>query len=253
MFFFLSKTADILLAPLTWGMLLCLLGTCRKRPWMRWSPALGVAVLALFSLEPVANALLVHLETQAVRTVRRNVTYDAVILLGGPVSHAPTQAHGVPSYKDSVERLLVSYDLLRAGRAKKIIVTGGFGWPGDRVNEAQVLARQLQDWGIARERIVLETRAVNTRENAVESERLVKRLGYRTLLLVTSAYHMPRALDCFRAVGLKVDALPVDFRSGNTRTNEWLPRATGLETSTSVLREVFGRWVYRLKGYGKGG
>jgi len=169
------------------------------------------------------------------------------------VNHGSTASHGVPSYNDNVERLLVSYDLLRTGRAKHVIVSGGYAGSGDRVNEARVLGRQLEDWGIARDRIVLEPRARNTHENAVESTTLVKQRGYRTLLLVTSAYHMPRALDCFRAVGVHVDALPVDFRaSGSECPREWLPRAGHLETSEAVLRETFGRWVYRVRGYGKG-
>jgi uncharacterized SAM-binding protein YcdF (DUF218 family) len=253
MFFFLSKILDVFFSPLTWGLLLCSVGLVRKWRWVRWAPALASAELVLFSLDPVSNALLMHLEREAPRTARRDVTYDAIILLGGLVDHAPTALHGVPSYNDSVERLLVSYDLLRTGRAKNVIVSGGYAWSGDRVNEARLLARQLEDWGIARDRIVLEPHALNTRGNAVESSLLVRQHGYRSLVLVTSAYHMPRSLDCFRAVGLKVDALPVDFRaSGPGSPRDWLPRASYLDTSTLVLRETFGRWVYRVWGYGKG-
>ncbi|MBN1608429.1 MAG: YdcF family protein [Polyangiaceae bacterium] len=253
MFFFLSKILDVFLSPLTWGILLCLVGLWRKWRWLRWAPALAAAELVLFSLDPVSNALLTHLEQQARRSVRRDVTYDAILLLGGPVNHGSTASHDAASYNENVERLLVSYDLLRAGRAKNVIVSGGYAWSGDRVNEARVLGRQLEDWGIAHDRVVLEPRARNTHENAVESKRLVKQRGYRTLLLVTSAYHMPRALDCFRAVGVDVDALPVDFRASDSEgARDWLPRASHLETSESVLREMFGRWVYRVRGYGKG-
>jgi uncharacterized SAM-binding protein YcdF (DUF218 family) len=253
MFFFLSKVLDVFLSPLTWGLVLCCVGLLRKWRWLRWTPALASAELAFFSLNPVSNALLMHLEREAPRTARRDVTYDAIILLGGPVDHDPTELRGVRSYNDNVERLLVSYDLLRTGRAKNVVVSGGYAWPGDRVNEARQLAKQLEDWGIARERIVVEPRALNTRGNAVESSRLVKQHGYRSLLLVTSAYHMPRSLDCFRAVGLKVDSLPVDFRaSGPESPRDWLPRARYLDTSEFALREMFGRWVYRVKRYGKG-
>jgi uncharacterized SAM-binding protein YcdF (DUF218 family) len=253
MFFFLSKTLDVFLSPLTWGLLLCAVGLVRRWHWVRWAPAVAVAELVFFSLGPVSNALLMHLERQAPSSVRRDVTYDAILLLGGPVDHGPTGLRGVPSYNDNVERLLVSYDLLRAGRAKNVVVSGGYGWSGDRVNEARALAQQLEDWGIARDRIVLEPSARNTHDNAVASSLLVKRLGYRTLLLVTSAYHMPRALDCFRAAGLKVDALPVDFRaSGPESPRDYFPRASYLDTSEFALREMFGRWVYRIRGYGKG-
>jgi uncharacterized SAM-binding protein YcdF (DUF218 family) len=252
-FFTLSKTLDVFFSPLTWGLLLCLVGLFKKWPWLRWAPALAAAELMFFSLDPVSNALLLHLERQAPRTMRQGLTYDAIILLGGAVDHGATESHGAVSYNDNVERLLVSYDLLRTGRAKNIIVSGGYERSGDRVNEARQLAEQLRDWGIAQRRIVLEPRAVNTRGNAVESARLVKQHGYRTLLLVTSGYHMPRALDCFRGVGLRVDTLPVDFRAfSGARCCDWLPRADHLDVSTLALREMFGRWVYRVRGYGKG-
>lgn len=252
MFFVLSKIFDVLLSPLTWAMLLALLGLWRKRRWMRWAPAAAVGVLYVFSIEPVANALQRAIEGGAPRSVRKNVTYDAVILLGGVVDHEGTSGGGGPSYNENVERLLVTFELLRDGKASKVIVTGGRGWEGDPVNEARVLASQLERWGIARERILLEDRAVNTRENALYSQAIAKKGRMKELVVVTSAFHMRRALEAFRAVGLRVDALPVDYRAYREKAGvSSLPRARHLERSESALREVFGRWVYAVVGYGK--
>jgi uncharacterized SAM-binding protein YcdF (DUF218 family) len=96
---------------------------------------------------------------------------------------------------------------------------------------------------------VTEAGSRNTRENAVESARVAAARGWRRLLLVTSAQHVPRALGCFRAVGLEPDVLPVDREAGDAKGASWLPRAYALSRSSDVLRELAGRLVYRLAGY----
>jgi uncharacterized SAM-binding protein YcdF (DUF218 family) len=96
--------------------------------------------------------------------------------------------------------------------------------------------------------VVLERESRNTRENAERSARIVRERGWRTLLLVTSAMHAPRAEAAFRGAGLAVDVLPVDRRSGD-RPGSFLPRATALDRSTEALRELAGRLVYRAVGY----
>jgi uncharacterized SAM-binding protein YcdF (DUF218 family) len=72
------------------------------------------------------------------------------------------------------------------------------------------------------------------------------------VLVVTSAFHMPRAYGCFRAVGLDVDTLPVDFRSyKGPYSSELVPRAEHLAHSTTALREWFGRVIYRVRGFSR--
>jgi uncharacterized SAM-binding protein YcdF (DUF218 family) len=248
-FFLLSKTLDALLSPLTWTLVLVAVGMGKNN---RWFVAAGMGVLLLFSFEPFENALLSALERGTDSTYRADVTYDALILLGGAVERAAEP--GRPSYNDNVERLLETYDLLRLERARFAIVSGGgvdsaMGVPV----EADVLAKQLVDWGIAPERVIVEPTARNTHENAVESRRIAKERDFARLLVITSAYHMPRALGCFRAVGLAVDVLPVDYRAYDTRrfSGSWLPRSAYLERSTMVLREWFGRRVYNIRGYAR--
>jgi uncharacterized SAM-binding protein YcdF (DUF218 family) len=248
-FFFLSKTLDIVFSPLTWAALLLAAGLVKRR--RRLSLA-GLGVLLLFSLEPFANLLLYALERGAPRTYLGDVPYDAVILLGGAVERATMPAQ--PSYNDNVERLLETYDLLRANRARFAIVSGGAIDARERAPvEAEVLAAQLVDWRVDPERVIVEGRSRNTHDNAVESKRIVLERGFTRLLVVTSAFHMSRALGCFRAVGLPVDALPVDYRAYDYKrfSGSWLPRASALERSTMVLREWFGHGVYRIQGYAR--
>lgn len=257
MFFFLSKTLDLAVSPLFWALVLVALGRRwrgpRKLPrWRRACPALAIATIWLFSTEPVANRLVRGLEQPDLRSDAAGVLYDAVVMLGGTVDERASTAWGAPSFNDNVERLHATYDVLRTGRARIAILTGGSPrlHPDDAV-EARVVADQLAAWGIERERLVVEDQARNTHENAVFTARIVRQAGYRRLLLVTSAFHMKRALGCFRAEGLEPDALPVDHRSYDPAffSGSWLPRSEALHASSGALRELTGRIVYGLRGY----
>ncbi len=255
MFLFLSKLLDLLLAPLTWVLLFLALGLLVRRRRARLSGGLQVGALLLlyaFSIEPVAGSLMRLSEAGAVATYRPDVVYDAVIVLGGGLDPGASERTGRPEYNAAPERILRGFELLREGRARQLLISGGSLDPRpEAVIEADVLSRQLQAWGIEPGRIVPEGRSRNTRENAVESEKLVRAHGWKTLLLVTSAAHMPRARGCYEAVGLRVDTLPVDVRASAVpwRLGSWLPRSGALHQSTEVLRELAGRVVYRLRGW----
>jgi uncharacterized SAM-binding protein YcdF (DUF218 family) len=253
LFFVLSKTFDVLLSPLTWALLLLFAGMLRHRGVIPlWAPLGAMCILVFFSLEPVANALMRRAETGVQRTDRPNVTYDAVILLGGMVEEGPTESSGLSSYNENVERLLTTYELLQSGHAKQAIVSGGPVRQGAPIVEARVLAAQLEKWGIDPSRLLVEDKALNTRENATYSKRIVDEHHLKRLLLVTSAGHMPRASDCFHKVGLDFDMYPVDYRSYDPgqNTGNLIPRASALANSVAALRELVGRVIYKVVGYG---
>ena len=256
MFFVLSKTLDLLIDPLAWivGPLavgLFLLARERRRRLAFSLCALGLGVLFLGSLPPVANRLWHSLESQAVSTIRADVTYDAVVLLGGMVSPMGSTREN-PAWNDNIERLLTTRELLRAGRARAVIVTGGhYGTPG-LPTEAEYLAKELEALGIEEERIILENRALNTRENATLTKAIVEARGLKTLLVVTSAFHLRRAKGCFEAVGLDADYLPVDYRMRDPALDTRLmPRADSLGDTAKALRERVGLLVYQALGYAK--
>jgi uncharacterized SAM-binding protein YcdF (DUF218 family) len=258
-FFFLSKVLDFFLAPLTWSLFLWAVGLLvfwRKPERRRLVAGLwlgGIAVLWVFALEGVSNRLFRALEDET-STVKQGVTYDAVVLMGGVVSVYADQPEGRRSYNDNVERLLAVYDVLRTNQAKVAVISGGNPDPRrPEAKEAPTQRDQLVDWGIAPERIIVEPNARNTYENAVEVKKLAQANGWKTVLMVTSAFHMGRARGCFRAVEQEVDTLAVDRRTHDPAGFGFvlLPRATALDTSTDALREGFGRWIYRLRGYAK--
>lgn len=253
MFFLLSKLLDVFLSPYTWALLLLAAAV----PWRvrarsprhmrrrRILAAVGLAIFLVGSFPPFANAMQWRLEHASTSTYDANVTYDAVILLGGVVEEDAMKSSGQVAFNDNVERLIVTHRLLRDGKARVAIVSG-------ETPEADVLARQLEDWGIEANRVILEPRARNTRENAVFSQDIARARGFDRVLVVTSAFHMPRSVECFAAVGMKVDTLAVDYRARRkVPVGEWIPRAGSLALTTMIVREMAGRWIYRAQGYGK--
>jgi uncharacterized SAM-binding protein YcdF (DUF218 family) len=254
-FYFFSKILDVFLTPLAWSVGLVLWGIMGREssPRRRASAAVGVAILILFSLEPVSNALWRSLEYPPLRTMRPEITYDVVVLLGGVVEDRAQATSRQRSFNDNNERLLETFDLLRKGTVHSAIVSGGLvDAVRTEVVEARALAEQLTAWGIDPSRIIVDDKARNTYENAKNSEAIVRAHGWHDVLIVTSAFHMPRAYGCFRAVGLGVDTLPVDFRSyASPYSGELLPRAKYLADSTTAIREWSGRWIYRVRGYSK--
>jgi uncharacterized SAM-binding protein YcdF (DUF218 family) len=258
-FFVLSKILDLFLSPLTWALVFFGVGLFSLR---RQRPAraslcvtIGALVLFVFSLEAVAGALVRSLESSSRTTMKTDETYDAVIVLGGMTDDEASAASGVPAYGDAIERLLVGFDVLRTHHAKFALLTGGSPRAGRLAewNEARVLERQLEAWGIAKERLVVDEVSLNTRENAVESARIARERGWKKLLLITSAAHMERAAGCFRAQAVAFDTLAVDFHAHPASLTHvsWLPRADNLAIATNAIREYAGRVVYRTMGYAK--
>lgn len=258
MFYFLSKRLDLLLSPLTWAIVfLALAIPWRKRSVRVWRRkrifgALGLLMLCVPSMEVVSAALARGLEQRVAPTFDPEAVYDAVVLLGGVSDERMTAESHQPAYNDNVERAVMTARLLREGRAKVAIVSGAAEEPAlAQFGEARVLADQLEEWGIGRDRILLEERARNTRENATYVAEMVRARGMRKVLVVTSAFHMPRAQACFRAVGLDVDVLPVDYRISAGGKRDVFPQARPLFQSTSMLREMLGLVVYRFSGYAR--
>jgi len=260
-FFFLSKLLDVLLSPFSWGLIFLAAAVPWRKPASRASRwkrrrilgAVGLGILLLSSSFPVSNSIVRRLEHASRPTYRDDVIYDAVVLLGGVVDEEAMAASGQPAYNDNVERLVMTHRLLRDGKARVVIISGAALDPRvPQFGEAVVLGRQLEDWGIASDRILLEDRAKNTRENALYSQEIARARGLSRVLIVTSAFHMTRAEACFAAVGMKVDTLAVDYRahaSSGGGLADWVPRVDGLSDMSGTLHEVFGRLVYRVKGY----
>jgi uncharacterized SAM-binding protein YcdF (DUF218 family) len=246
-FLSLSKTLDVAAEPLAWALVLLVVAALLRRrgrtPWLLAS--LAVVELTAFSMPRIANALQRAVEAGAVSTYRPDVVYDAAIVLSGMTDLSATVSNRELDLTDSCDRIVRALELWRTGHARMLVISGG-PLPGGG-SEAEELRAALIRWGVVPEAILVEPRSRNTRENAIETARLVASANLHALLLVTSAAHVPRAVGSFRAVGLTPDVLPVD-RRGAAR-GDWVPRASALARSTAALHELAGRLVYWLVGY----
>lgn len=173
---------------------------------------------------------------------------EAIILLGGGTRgktpggrYADTNAQG--------DRLWEVVRLWRAGKAPRIIISGG--GPEGEISEAQLMADILVSVGVPRSAMVLEERSRNTHDNAVYTAQLLRDQQLDSVLLVTSAFHMRRALACFAAQGVSPIAVPTDhrhtLRAG--KRPSWLPTVDGLKATSTAVHETVGYWSYRLRGW----
>ena len=162
----------------------------------RWLAFVSLAVLALLGFSPVGNAFMLPLENRFPSWVLSHGVPDGIIVLGGAIDASrPGRADGAQRGGRTVG------GRARAGaalpqcphpvfRRQRALMDGGSA-------EAEVRGQLLDSFGIARGRITLEDRSRNTAENAAFSKTVVQPKPGERWLLVTSAYHMPRAIGVF--------------------------------------------------------
>lgn len=258
MFFALSKLAWFALTPsnaLIGLTLIGLVGAARPGRTGRWALRMsrtGLLVLLLIGFGPGAGWLLAPLESRFARPVlTRDDAVAGVIVLGGVVRPDLSFARGELSVGESAERVIAMADLARRYPAARIVFSGGSGVLLETEHaEADAVRRYAGDLGLDPARIEVESRSRTTWENAVETRALVSRTAGERWLLVTSAWHMPRAVGAFRAAGLPVEAYPVDFLTEGSR-DLWRvqPRlGSGLDRFDLAAKEWVGLLAYRLGG-----
>lgn len=252
--FFLSKLLPLFVYPLGIGVLLGLGGVLvalRRRAFGAAALGLlGIAVLAVASAPRTAGWLMDELEAPfAGQGIDALPNADAIVVLGGILS-APEGALGAENLSDAADRLLHAKHLFDAGKAPRILVSGGSaaGW----VPEADLMAGLLIEFGVPPQVILRERASRNTRQNALGTRALMDEQGLKSALLVTSGFHMRRALGTFRAAGIDAHPAPTDFQAGGRAEYgvlDWLPDAQALGATTGALKEHLGWWVYRLRGW----
>ena len=112
--------------------------------------------------------------------------------------------------------------------------------------------RLLSLWGISASSIEIESGSQNTYENAVFSKPILEKHGAHRILLITSAFHMPRSAAIFRRLGFEVYPFPCDYRSGwyaPVFPLGWVPESRDLFTNRLALHEWLGIGVYKLRGW----
>lgn len=254
MFFILSKTAALLLLPSNLIVLIGLFGlllmaTRLRHAGLRLAMA-SLFLLAVAGLFPLAAVLGHALESRFPPWDPVRGAPDGIVVLGGAISPELSQQHGEPVTGDDADRILVIAKLARAFPNARIIYSGGdASLSGDIMAEALFLIPLLDSFGIARERVTLESRSRNTAENAVFSKEIAAPKPGERWLLVTSAQHMPRAVGCFRRAGFPVEAYPVAWHTGLKVDHRPILNIGGnLARLDSVTKEWIGLFVYWLTG-----
>lgn len=263
---FLSKFLPVFVYPL--GLVFLLVSTALvlllMPPRRYLSPRLplwllGTAVVLLWtsSMPLVAKGLARSLEWHHLPGGELP-TAEAIVVLGGGTRPwiAPR-----PWYElnEAGDRILHGARLYRQGKAPVLIVSGGRAeWLADGGNpEAEDMAAIAQVLGVPREAIVQEPGSLNTRENALEVQKILQERQIGTILLVTSAFHMPRSLRVFAKLGIRATPAPADFLTVQPNANQdWagflldcLPSAEAQQLTTLILKEYVGLWVYQLRGW----
>jgi uncharacterized SAM-binding protein YcdF (DUF218 family) len=254
MFFVLSKTVGFLLLPSNFFLLVALAGAVLLAT--RWKRAglrivIGaVVVLAVVGLFPVGNALVHGLENRFPKWDASRGAPDGIIVLGNAISPKLSSAFGEPVFSGSGSRMLAMAKLARAYPNARIVYSGGdASLFGSGIREADFVYPVLENLGIARERVQLETQSRNTAENAAFTKLMMKPKPGERWLLVTSARHMPRAIGCFRKADFHVEAYPVGWRAAGALDPQWERGvADGLERLDAAAYEWIGLLAYRLSG-----
>jgi uncharacterized SAM-binding protein YcdF (DUF218 family) len=232
MFYPISKAIWLVVAPTNALILITAAATLwaplRKSRRAAWLAVIGSWALVIGAFTPVGYWLTLPLENRFPRwEAGSQPIVDGIIVLGG----------------ESGEKITVLAELTREFPQARLVYSG----PGED-GYAEALLKKFVRLGGDRERVTMEMRSRNTFENAVYSRELIKPNSNERWLLVTAALHMPRAIGCFRRVGFKVEAYPIQYTTGD---RSLLQTAFGLGSEAltrldAAMKEWIGLVVYRL-------
>ena len=262
-FFGLYKFVKYGLYPLTLVSLLLVVATIlalfpfspTRLRWVRQLLALSLILLMTLSSPFIGTLLMSVLESRyQPPQLTQSDRFDAIVVLGRGVdqkgSLRPTTE---PSYH-SRNRTTCGVDLFQQGYAPKLVLTGGDARVfGAGPKEAVEMKRWAVRLGVPESATMVDAEARNTYENATGTKQL---LGPASILLVSSASHLLRAVPVFTKQGFHVTPAPCDYTSQNLPGESWddmdlfdfLPSDMALQDSREAITEVAGVVIYWLTG-----
>ena len=192
--------------------------------------------------------VLFHLENDYPPVAARNLPRaDAIVLLGGAI-RGEVSPETLADMSGVGDRLVFAVAVFKAGKAPVVLVTGG-AREGE-VPEASLIRNILMTMGVPQEKIVLETRNRVTRDNRRFTQETLAGMGVESALLVTSAFHMHRAILVFEPLDLTVYPAPSDYQvlmsDGGPILGDFLPSVKALQRTTWAFHEQVGYWYYKL-------
>ena len=255
LFYAASKTIGMVARAESWmvlGLILTLYGTLRRRRGLAlWASGLTLSFVLALTVWPLGDLVLEPLEARYPPNPPLT-RVDGIIVLGGAEHTGPYRRWGTPQFNEAGERIMAAVTLAARFPGARLIFTGGEGAlqlrPG--IAETATLTRQaFVDLGVAPDRITLEGASRNTAENARLTLDLVQPQPDQVFVLVTSAFHMTRAMQSFETAGWRgVVAWPVDFRTGIPGNRLTWRMDDHLADLDIALKEHLGLLVYGLTG-----
>lgn len=242
---YLHKLIPLLFSPIAIALILMGYGTWTRR---RWPGFLGIAVLYLASINVISNPVVRYVENHAVKQQVANMPgAEAIVVLGGILKDVEAENGFVSEWRDG-DRYFDGLALYKAGKAAQLIFTGGMlPWSVSQETEGSQLKQFAVASGIPETAIRVSGAVYNTRDEA-RAVRAMFDGGAPHIILVTSAFHMPRAQMLFEREGFQVSPYPVDFKVDSEKITpmDFLPDAAALFRTDLVCREMIGRLYYRF-------
>ena len=243
---YLHKILPLLISPLLIVLIIILIGTIFKSKKIN---LLGLLILIFCSLPIVSNKLIFYLEKDySIQDISTVSKADAIVVLSGMIEVIKTNNNLDYEFNDSIDRILSGIDLFKENKAPLLILTNGkLPW-SIGIPEGEYLKNFSIKYGIPEESILLTKNVQNTDQEAKSIKKLLN-TNEANIILVTSAFHMPRAKKVFEATNIKVIPFAVDFRNSPNKVNfmDFIPSANSFEDTSHFVREMIGRLYYNLK------
>lgn len=175
---------------------------------------------------------------------------DAIVVLGGNTANARANWFEPYDQHTAMTRVDRAAELYLAGRAPKVLLSGG-ALEGD-VSEARGMAHAIRHLGVPESALILENASRSTYENAALSHEVLKSHGIGSVLVVTSAVHMPRAMAAFRKQGVAATPAAVARQivlPADGSILPWVPNERALDASRSIIKEYAAILLYWVRGW----
>jgi uncharacterized SAM-binding protein YcdF (DUF218 family) len=259
MFYFLSKILYFLIMPLTLIMIGLGFAIFAKKPQtQKRSVLVSLMLIFVFGNGFLVNEALMLWEVPAIAPNEILQPYDVgIVLTGGMTSNIQSSDSQIFTDKQA-DRFIQPLRLYKMGKLKTILISGGntdhIIMRKDVSNETLKVAQFLEEMGVKKEDILVETKAQNTRENALFSAEILKKnpqLGEKYMLF-TSAYHQKRSVGCFQKAGITVTPFGTAYKSkARSFTLEalFIPHEFNMVEAYYLIHEILGFVVYKIMGY----
>ena len=243
---YLHKILPLLVSPLSIVLIIILIGTFFKSKKIS---LLGLLILIFCSVPIISNKLIFYLEKDySLQSVKDVTKADAIVVLSGMISTIKTKEKLSYEFNGSIDRIFSGMNLFKENKAPLLILTNGkLPWSVG-IPEGEYLKDFSIKYGIPEDKILLTDDVQNTDQEAKAVAKLLNTNG-ANIILVTSAFHMPRAKKVFEAANIKVIPFAVDFKTQIKKITiiDFIPSANSLKDTSHFFREMIGRLYYNLK------